>query len=142
MNTKKVKAAFFTLGCKLNQFESEAIADAFSLLGADILSDIASVQDNADIYVVNTCTVTSKSEQKARRVIRKIAKDFPNSAVIVTGCYAQLEREAINNVADNLVVVPQDKKEMLLKLPDFIFVNFNRTDFVKILKEIVDKPVF
>jgi len=139
MGIKKVKAAFFTLGCKLNQFESEAIADSFSLMGADVVS----AEDNADIYIINTCTVTSKSEQKARRIIRKIAKDFPNSAVIVTGCYAQLERDAINNIANNLVVVPQDKKELLLKLPDFIFNNgFNRIDFVNLLKEVVDNSDF
>ncbi|MCL2705994.1 MAG: tRNA (N(6)-L-threonylcarbamoyladenosine(37)-C(2))-methylthiotransferase MtaB [Spirochaetaceae bacterium] len=139
MGIKKVKAAFITLGCKLNQFESEAIADSFSLLGADIVS----VEDNADIYIVNTCTVTSKSEQKARRIIRKIAKDFPYSAVIVTGCYAQLERDAINNIADNLVVVPQDRKELLLKLPDFIFDHgFDRIDFINFLKEVVDNSDF
>jgi len=139
MNTKKVKAAFFTLGCKLNQFESEAIADSFSLLGADIVFE----EENADIYILNTCTVTSKSEQKARRVIRKIAKDFPDSAIIVTGCYAQLERDAINNIASNLVVVPQERKELLLKLPDFIFDHgFNKIDFINFLKEFVDNTDF
>ena len=139
MAVKKVKAAFFTLGCKLNQFESEAIADSFSLLGADIVTAI----EDADIYIVNTCTVTSKSEQKARRIIRKIAKDSPDSAVIVTGCYAQLEREAINNIADNLVVIPQDRKELLLKLPDLIFDHgFNRRDFIDILKAGIEDPGF
>ena len=148
MSVKKVKAAFFTLGCKLNQFESEAVADSFSLLGADIVlardaRDAGDAEDNADIYVVNTCTVTSKSEQKARRIIRKIAKDFPHAAVIVTGCYAQLERDEINNIADNLIVVPQDRKELLLKLPDFIFEQgFNKTNFINFLKEAVETSVF
>ncbi len=139
MGIIKVKAAFFTLGCKLNQFESEAIADSFSSLGADIVS----VTDNADIYVINTCTVTSKSEQKARRVIRKIVKDFPDAAVIVTGCYAQLEQDEINNIADNLVVIPQERKDLLVKLPDFIFdKGFNKKDFITLLKEIVNNPNF
>ncbi|MCL2793266.1 MAG: tRNA (N(6)-L-threonylcarbamoyladenosine(37)-C(2))-methylthiotransferase MtaB [Spirochaetaceae bacterium] len=139
MVDKKVKAAFFTLGCKLNQFESEAIADSFSLLGADIVA----TKDNADIYIVNTCTVTSKSEQKARRIIRKIAKDFPLSTIVVTGCYAQLEKEAISSIADNLFVVPQDRKELLLKLPDFIFDHgFSKIDFINLLKEGVNDPGF
>ncbi|MCL2294668.1 MAG: tRNA (N(6)-L-threonylcarbamoyladenosine(37)-C(2))-methylthiotransferase MtaB [Spirochaetes bacterium] len=147
----RLKAAFLTLGCKLNQFESEAIADSFSSLGAEIVSlefpsDDAEPEAPgaerdvrvADIYIVNTCTVTSKSEQKARRIIRKIARSFPGAAVIVTGCYAQLERDEISKLADNLAVVPQDRKELLLKLPDSIFdKNFVSADFINYLKEAV-----
>ncbi|HCO48897.1 MAG TPA: tRNA (N(6)-L-threonylcarbamoyladenosine(37)-C(2))-methylthiotransferase MtaB, partial [Spirochaetaceae bacterium] len=62
-----LKVAFQTLGCKLNQLETESLADAFSAAGALIIP----FDEEADLYVVNTCTVTSKAEQKARRVMRQ-----------------------------------------------------------------------
>jgi threonylcarbamoyladenosine tRNA methylthiotransferase MtaB len=87
-----------TLGCKLNQLESEAIAEAFAHEGFRILD-----AGTADLTVINTCTVTSKAEQKARRIIRKALKEnpaegAPHACVIVTGCYAQLDRENIQSL--------------------------------------------
>ena len=114
MSEKKLKAAFFTLGCKLNQFESEAIADKLKSKGAEIVPFSAS----ADIYIINTCTVTSKSEQKARRMIRKTVRENPGSLVIVTGCYVQLNRDDIELISKNLVTIKQEDKESILKLAD------------------------
>lgn len=111
MTDRNTRIAFYTLGCKLNQFESEAIADSFISAGAEVVP----VSDFADIYVINTCTVTSKSEQKARRVIRKLAGNFPDSLVVVTGCYAQLEKDEIESLAGNIAIVPQEKKHLLVK---------------------------
>ncbi|MDR1128353.1 MAG: radical SAM protein, partial [Treponema sp.] len=112
-----------TIGCKLNQAESEAIADAFNRAGFTLVPR----GEPADILVVNTCTVTSKAEQKARRIIRKALKENPLCRVIVTGCYAQLDAEAIaaletdlpgaRDPAPRLFVVPGDLKPELLKLP-------------------------
>ena len=69
----------YTLGCRLNQCESEAIADSFSQQGFQIVKDY----NEADLVIVNTCTVTSKSEQKARRMIRLFSKSA--SAIAITG---------------------------------------------------------
>ncbi len=66
-----MRVAFPVFGCKLNQSESEALASAFRSQGFFIVSPF----ENADLYIVNTCAVTSKSEQKARRIIRKIARE-------------------------------------------------------------------
>jgi threonylcarbamoyladenosine tRNA methylthiotransferase MtaB len=86
--------SIFTLGCKLNQLESEAIADSFRKAGFRLVPwDERS--ENPRIIIVNTCTVTSKADQKARRMIRKLLKDNPEARVIVTGCYAQLDAEEI-----------------------------------------------
>ena len=76
----------YTLGCKLNQCESEAIADAFTHEGFSLVTS----KEIADIYIVNTCTVTTKAEQKARRMIRKFLHDNREAVVITTGCYAQM----------------------------------------------------
>ncbi|MCL2764120.1 MAG: MiaB/RimO family radical SAM methylthiotransferase [Treponema sp.] len=79
-----------TLGCKLNQLESEAVTDSFLQAGfASCLRETL----NPSVVIINTCAVTSKADQKARRVIRKCLRDYPDACVLVTGCYAQLNRE-------------------------------------------------
>ena len=99
----------YTLGCRLNQCESEAIADSFSKEGFTVVSE----DQGADLYIVNTCTVTSKAEQKARRMIRKFARIAPTLA---TGCYAQVNEEELKALSDQVIVVPLEKKAHLLQL--------------------------
>jgi len=110
-----MRAAVYTLGCKLNQCESEALASSFDSRGFFI----GTYKDDAEIYIVNTCTVTSKAEQKARRMIRKLSTDHPDSAVIVTGCYAQLNRNDLE-LSTNVIVVPHDDKTELNRLPEYL----------------------
>ncbi|MFW5727069.1 MAG: tRNA (N(6)-L-threonylcarbamoyladenosine(37)-C(2))-methylthiotransferase MtaB [Spirochaetia bacterium] len=107
-----MRVAFYTLGCKLNQSESEALASTFKSRGFFITRP----QDGADIFIVNSCTVTSKAEQKARRMIRKLARNNPDAVIIVTGCYAQLDREVIEALVPNVVVLGHDRKYQLLDL--------------------------
>jgi threonylcarbamoyladenosine tRNA methylthiotransferase MtaB len=112
-----------TLGCKLNQLESEALADAFRCEGFELLSGEGKGAGNTGIFVINTCTVTSKSEQKARRLIRNCLKDHGGAPVIVTGCYARRDPGAIEalgveeGAADRLFVIPGNIKDRLLDLP-------------------------
>jgi threonylcarbamoyladenosine tRNA methylthiotransferase MtaB len=86
--------ALYTLGCKLNQLEGEGIADAFRKAG------FALSPHDAHIIIINTCTVTSKADQKCRRLIRKALRENPGSCVIVTGCYAQLDTAEIAALED------------------------------------------
>ena len=111
-----MRVAFYTLGCKLNQCESEALASSFGSQGFFIVSPA----EPADIYVVNTCTVTSKSEQKARRMIRRFSREHPESAVIVTGCYAQMEPEIFESLGPRISVVSGEQKSRLLELPVYL----------------------
>lgn len=106
----------YTLGCKLNQCESEALASAFRDQGFSLVSS----GDEADLYIVNTCTVTSKAEQKARRMIRQYARLHPRAVVLITGCYAQLDREELTLIAPRVRLIPQDEKDLLLGLPEFL----------------------
>ena len=103
----------YTLGCRVNQCESEAIAQSFADRGHTILDS----HGNADLIIVNTCTVTSKAEQKARREIRLFSKSAP---VLVTGCYAQVNPSEIEGLADNVVVFPLMRKPELLGLAQFM----------------------
>jgi threonylcarbamoyladenosine tRNA methylthiotransferase MtaB len=107
-----------TLGCKLNQLESEALADSFKQAGFSVLGGSISGPPDPAVIVINTCTVTSKAEQKARRIIRKALKDNPASHIIVTGCYATLDAEAIVALdRSRLSVVSGELKSALLVLP-------------------------
>ena len=111
-----MKASFFTFGCKLNQCETEALAESFEKQGFEI----EEFDNPSDVFIVNTCTVTSKSEQKARRIIRKASRNYPDSLVLVTGCYAQLEAELIRSLGDNVLSVPLDQKDLIMDLAAYL----------------------
>lgn len=107
-----MRAYVYTLGCRLNQCESEAIMDSFVKAGFE------KGDESADIVIVNTCTVTSKAEQKARRMIRIFNKSA--KAVIVTGCYAELDRSELEALGDNIHIYGLKEKAGLLKLAEYL----------------------
>jgi threonylcarbamoyladenosine tRNA methylthiotransferase MtaB len=118
----------YTLGCRVNQCESEAIAQSFADRGHTILDS----HGDADLIIVNTCTVTSKAEQKARREIRLFSKSAP---VLVTGCYAQVNPAEIEGLADNVVVFPLMRKPELLGLAQFMDASGTGTDILDAIKD-------
>ncbi|MBQ9085564.1 MAG: tRNA (N(6)-L-threonylcarbamoyladenosine(37)-C(2))-methylthiotransferase MtaB [Clostridia bacterium] len=96
----------YTLGCKVNQYESEAIAEEFSRQGFDILSPT----EICDVYVINTCTVTAESDRKARQFIRRAISRNPAAYILVTGCLAQTSPEALSAMAGVHAVVGNSEK--------------------------------
>lgn len=86
-----MKIAFHTLGCKVNQYETEAMKEAFVSRGADIVSE----EEAADAYIINTCTVTSIADRKSRQFIRRMHSRNPDALIVVTGCYAQVAGDAL-----------------------------------------------
>ena len=97
------KVAFYTLGCKVNQYETEAMSELFKNKDYKIVD----FEEYADIYIINTCSVTSMSDRKSRQIIRRAKKHNENAIVIVTGCYAQtaadevLKIDGVNAVIGN-----------------------------------------
>ncbi|HBJ19179.1 MAG TPA: tRNA (N(6)-L-threonylcarbamoyladenosine(37)-C(2))-methylthiotransferase MtaB [Clostridiales bacterium] len=81
----------YTLGCKVSQYETEAIAEAFAKAGFTVLP----YESVCDVYVINTCTVTAESDRKSRQVIRRAKKQNPDAVVCVTGCYAQTSADEV-----------------------------------------------
>ena len=77
--------SFITLGCKVNQYETQALREAIMSSGYEE----ASLNVPVDLCVINTCTVTSTSDDKSRQQIRKVIRNNPDATVIVTGCYAE-----------------------------------------------------
>lgn len=107
-----MNVSVYTLGCRLNQAESESIAEHFKHSGFAVTAP-----DKAEIVIVNTCTVTSKAEQKARRMIRLFAR---KSEVIVTGCYAEMASNEIKALSDHVTVFSLREKASLLSLPQHL----------------------
>ena len=91
MQTGRPRAAVYTLGCKVNQYESQAIAEALAEAGFEILD----FHEKCDIYIINTCTVTAESDRKARQIVRRAWHQNTEAGIFVTGCYAQTQPEAV-----------------------------------------------
>ena len=106
------KFSITTLGCKVNQAESEAIAQ--DLLSSDWST--AADCDKAEVCIINTCTVTQKASMQSRQAIRKAIRSNPKARVIVTGCYAQTAPQEINRIDGVDYVIGHDKKLSLSRL--------------------------
>lgn len=89
----------YTLGCKVNTYESEALIDFLEQKGFQLSSN----DEEADVIIVNTCTVTSTSDNKSKKLLRQLARNNPNAIVVAMGCYAQLNKEEANDYA-NIVI--------------------------------------
>ncbi|MBO7123472.1 MAG: tRNA (N(6)-L-threonylcarbamoyladenosine(37)-C(2))-methylthiotransferase MtaB [Treponema sp.] len=115
---------FETLGCRLNQIETEGAAEFFYRRGWTVQMKAAAARDAEDsavsLCVLNTCAVTGKAEQKARRTINLLLKKFPAAALIVTGCYAQLSPGQIAAMDKRVVVLPGKAKSALSRVPDLL----------------------
>lgn len=114
------KVAFYTLGCKVNQYETESLKNKLIKLGYEEVS----FEDWADFYVVNSCTVTSVADRKTRNILRRAKKVNEDSKVIVTGCYAQT-----------------NAKELLeIEKVDYVVGNSNKTGVIDLIENIERKP--
>ncbi|NJP36500.1 tRNA (N(6)-L-threonylcarbamoyladenosine(37)-C(2))-methylthiotransferase MtaB [Alkalicoccus luteus] len=110
------KVAFHTLGCKVNHYETEAIWQLFKQ------KDYKKVdfQDRADVYVINTCTVTNTGDKKSRQVIRRAVRRNPEAVICVTGCYAQTSPAEIMAIPGvDIVVGTQDRHKMIPYIDQF-----------------------
>lgn len=104
------KVAFYTLGCKVNQYETEAMLELFEKEGYEK----AETEDYADVYVINTCTVTHMSDRKSRQYIRRMKKKNPDAIIAVVGCYSQVSPEEILSIDEvNLVMGTNDRKKIV-----------------------------
>lgn len=110
-----MKAAFYTLGCKVNQYETEYMSELLKNAGFDIVAP----SEEADYYIINSCTVTATANQKTRQNIRKYKRNHPNSTVILTGCMPQ--------------AFPKEAKELIDA--DIILSNKNDNDILSLINE-------
>ena len=104
-----MKVAIYTLGCKVNQYETQAMEQTLRAKGHQVVE----FSDEADAYVVNTCSVTAVSDQKSRQVIHRVQKLHPAAVVAVCGCYAQTDPEAVEALGVDLVMGTADRMGFL-----------------------------
>lgn len=113
----KKKIAFKTLGCRLNQYETDALSTDFYRGNYEIVD----YSQPADIYVINTCTVTNTSDHKSKFIINQVVKRDRNSLVVVTGCMANSQKEYLESRGDITYVVENDRKSSIFSLVDAHF---------------------
>lgn len=129
MNKELTKAAYFTLGCKLNFAETSTIGKILSAWGFVR----AAKGETPDLCVVNTCSVTEVADKKGRRLIRSLAARYPHAPIVVTGCYAQLKPKEVADLPGVAVVLGSDEK---LRMAEFV------DDFIKTREKRVEVTPF
>lgn len=132
------RAASFALGCKVNQYESEAIAELFAEKGYEIVG----IDEEADVYVINTCTVTNFGDKKSRQLIRKVKRQNENAIVAVVGCYAQTAPQELMRVEGvNLVIGTKDRAQIVEMVEQYDKKNGVENHVTDIMKERVFEPL-
>ncbi len=111
------KVAFITLGCKVNQYETNAMIQQFLQKEYEIVE----ATQKADIYIVNTCTVTNMSDRKSRQMVRRVKEQNQEALVVACGCYVQVAKEEIEKIQEiDLIVGNNEKKEMVEVIERYI----------------------
>lgn len=105
------KASYITLGCKLNYAETSTYERSFIRAGYESVP----WNSKADLYIINTCSVTEHADRKSRNIIRKIHRTAPEATIVVTGCYAQLKRQEVEALEGVSLVFGADEKSLLVK---------------------------
>ena len=121
----KLKVAFATLGCRMNQFETSALEEKFVNHGYQ-LTDF---KDIADVYIVNTCTVTNDADRTSRKTLRQAKRRNPNAIVVATGCYAQVSPDELAKIEEVDLVIGNSHKTAVYEIVES-FINERRQEKV------------
>ncbi len=123
--TNKRTAAFHTLGCKVNQYETEALTEMFRERGFET----AEFDEAADVYVINTCTVTGMSDRKSRNAVRKARRQNPEAVVVVTGCYPQTAPDEVAKIEGvDIITGTANRSELPGLVEDYINGKYDTSD--------------
>ena len=104
--------AFFTLGCKVNQNETDSMAELFRSRGYKLVD----FEENADVYVINTCTVTNSADHKSRQVIKRCVKEHPQALIAAVGCYTQIAAKKMENILGVDLILGTTNKHHIVDL--------------------------
>lgn len=130
-----MKVAFHTLGCKVNQYETSAMAELFSNRGYKIV-DFDSI---ADIYVINTCNVTNQSARKSRQWTRKAIRRNPSAKIVVVGCYSQVEPAEVSQIPGVDVILGTKNRH---KIVDIVEEHFKKNKTSVLVEDIMKEKEF
>ena len=129
-----MRIAFYTLGCKVNQYETQALEQLLSARG----HQLAPFEGEADAYLINTCTVTAVSDKKSRQVIRRARKRAPDAIIAVCGCYPQTHPEDMENLSVDLVSGTGDRQGFV----ELLERSFARRQPVTALDDAMKRRIF
>ncbi len=121
-----MKVSFYTLGCKVNLYETEVIMNNFKNKGYKIVP----FDSPSDICIINTCTVTNTSDKKSRNIIRQAIKNNPNSVVVVMGCYSQVRSNEILNIPGVNIIIGNTNKSKVVELVEEYISNKKNINLV------------
>lgn len=124
------KVAFYTLGCKVNQYETEAMEELFENNGYTVVDE----SEIADIYVINTCTVTNLSDRKSRQFISRARKNNEDATIAVVGCYSQVSPEEVSKIEGVDVVIGTTERNKVLELCEKAKENNEKFNIVRNIK--------
>lgn len=131
------KVAFYTLGCKVNQYETNAMAQELMQNQYEIVEP----EEKADIYIINTCTVTNMADRKSRQMLRRVKEINPSSIVIAVGCYAQVAKDELEKMDEiDLVLGINEKKNIIEYIKRYENLGQEQNEISDVLhqKEFVD----
>ena len=117
------KVSFYTLGCKVNQYETNAMAQKFKEAGYEIVD---MNDDISDICVVNTCTVTNMSDRKSRHSLRRVKEKNPSAIIAAVGCYAQVAKNDLENMPEIDIVLGNEEKANIVQYVERFMTNRNK----------------
>lgn len=118
-----------TLGCKVNQYESEAMAELFTNSGYEVVND-----EISDIYIINTCTVTNLSDRKSRQFISRAKTENPEAIIAVVGCYSQISPEDIEKIGDIDIILGTTDRCRIVELCELAMRDKVQINLVKKLE--------
>ena len=110
-----MKVGIYTLGCKVNAYESEYVMNLFKERGYVI----APYEDICDIYIINTCTVTNQSDSKSRKIIRSATRNNPNACIVAMGCYIEANKDNLIDGVD-IYIGNKDKSKVVDLVEDYL----------------------
>ena len=118
-----MKVHFFTLGCKTNTYESSAMGQSFTQKGYEITKD---KEEKADIYIINTCSVTNIAERKSRQMMRQAKELNPEAIIVACGCYAQVAKEQIAQIDEVDLIIGSKEKNQIVDIIEEYLKNQNK----------------
>ena len=132
------KVSFYTLGCKVNQYETNAMAQKFKEAGYEIVD---MNDDISDICIVNTCTVTNMSDRKSRHSLRRVKEKNPSAIIAAVGCYAQVAKNDLEKMSEIDIVLGNEEKANIVQYVEKFMENHNENKLIEI-EDIASKKEF
>ena len=132
------KVAFITLGCKVNQYETNAMAQNFIEKGYEVVEHT----EYADIYVINTCTVTNMSDRKSRQMLRRVKELNKKAIVVACGCYVQVAKEELEKIEEVDLILGNNEKNNIVELVEKFIKEIEKQEKIEEVENVMEQKEF